>query len=549
MSEIKVEFNNEIGYDDVRAKEWIYRALTGLTALEQNVLALFYSKELTVNEIADRVNLSPAGVRNTLAGARNTIRLQLRKQENATGLTLPDAIPAAVLTGIINERMLPLLMEIRHDEELRVQAEKLRLEEEKRIEEEKLREDAEKLEAERETAMAQFAPDLEAAAASADPGPESPEPFVIQGSPYEQDRRRSVLGAMAAGTEVPESVPQPAAQAAAVRQEAAAVQAELPGRGLFSDDGDEEGGSGEGGTGGGRKRRLWIPLAIILLALLVILGILVSKLLGGGRGSDGSGGTGGSSQGGGSGSGTVELADPKPDGGSGEDDELAALRAQVAAAYLEVLYDQEDGILASAQFDGSFDDRISRPCALADIDGDGIEELFILTVSAPGMEGSELHIYGYMDGEAKEISFEHQGWSGFAHYEVAGGGNFAVYTGKDPGTLYIYECMVDDGISYSLVKYSYRGGTEMNTVTTLTNWFWDHGDPNTRVDEYKENGTEIPASEGGDKFSAGFSDFDTGVLFSTARGTAEVSLWKYFDTDGAEAMSYVEILELLASFI
>ena len=75
MNGMNTENYKEIRYDDDRAKEWIYRAITELSALEQKVLALFYSKEFTISDLADRVNLSPAGVRNTLAGARNTIRI------------------------------------------------------------------------------------------------------------------------------------------------------------------------------------------------------------------------------------------------------------------------------------------------------------------------------------------------------------------------------------------------------------------------------------------------------------------------------------------
>jgi len=305
----------------------------------------------------------------------------------------------------------------------------------------------------------------------------------------------------------------------------------------------------DGGKGG---RRLWIPLIIILLVLIVVLGILIHKLVSGRGAGDASGGA---QSGGSQGSATepLEPLSPGTDGGADDsadgEDEQEALRAKVAAAYLAVLDEHESAIAGSVQFDGSYDNKISRPAAFGDVDGDGVEELFLLTSPGGGLEGNELHIYGYFDGEAKEISFEHMGWQGFSHYEVAGGGNFAVYTGKEPGTLYIYECTVDDGISYSLVRYRYDGGTEMKEDTVLTNWFWDHGDPNTRVDEYEENGEQIPAGEGGEKFSAGFADVDTALLFSTYRGTDEVSLWKSFDTDEAEAMTYQEMRSILESFI
>ena len=564
MNGMNTENYKEIRYDDDRAKEWIYRAMTELTALEQKVLALFYSKEFTISDIADRVNLSPAGVRNTLAGARNTIRIRLRRFENESGLSLPETIPASALSCVIGERMEPLLLQIEHDEELRKQAEIIRQEELKRQEEQRL------------NARTKFYPGLSASGAdgrgagapdgaegteqAAGSGADQPR-VVIYGSPYERDRRRAALGALAAGVDLPDEPveippippewemartarpegsglagPGAAAFGAATGRQVASGQTASRGAGAS---GQASPGQAEPGTEESDERRgipkiIWLILALILVLVIGILGI---KLL-----SDGSG------EGADDGSGVTPAEEPADEQDAmSEAEKLAEAQKAAAKAYLAVIDDNEGAMINATQFDGSYDNKVARPAALADINGDGIDELFLLTMSTAGVEGSELHIYGFADGEARELTYEFCGEEGFDHYEVAGGGNFAVYLGQEPGTLYIYHCMVDDGTDYALVKYSYDGGQTLKTETTLTNWYWNHGDPNTTVDEYKENGVDISVSEGGDKFSAGFADFSKGLLFSTARGTDEVSLWDRFDTQAAAAMSLEEIRSALES--
>ena len=503
MNEANTEITNRnLRYDDPEAEEWVLRAITDLTALEQKVLALFYSCEFTINEIAERVNLSPAGVRNTLACARNPIRIRVKRFANGAGATLPETVPASALSTVINERMEPLLMEIRHDEELRKQAELIRQEEQRRLEEQKL------------SAATQFYPGLEASGAKEQPR------VVIYGSPYERDRRRAELGAMAAGTEVPEAKKQiPDVPPIWQEEPQADTSEELPKAENIEDDEPK---------GGSRK----IVLIALICVLVLILGFAGYRILTGGAGTGGDAGGQGTDASDGSGEEQAEMT---------EAEKLEAARKEAAKAYLTVLEDNEGNIINSTQYNGSYDSVVSRPAALVDIDGDGIRELFLLTMSTMGVEGNELHIYSFADGEVKELDYRYLGAEGFAHYEVAGGGNFAVYRGKEPGTLYIYQYMVDDGMTYSLVKYSFDGGRELRTENELTNWYWNHGDPNTTVDDYKENGVSISIAEGGDKFSAAFSDCGKGILFSAAKGTEEVSLWNYFNISEAAAMPYPDL--------
>ena len=190
------------------------------------------------------------------------------------------------------------------------------------------------------------------------------------------------------------------------------------------------------------KKMIVRTVTVILMILLCSVMLFACSGGGGGGGEDPKG---------------KDIVDPEPEPDPDEKDPLA----EAYLAYKDVLEQNKDAIANYNWQNGTWDqdgpkDRL-LPVALCDINGDDIPELFFM--AAVNEYQAELNIYSMRDGKAYELTYEgrQQEAGRFADTAVAAGTQFAVYTGKTPGTMYIYfvngETIVTDHVQVDALSW------------------------------------------------------------------------------------------------
>ncbi len=168
----------------------------------------------------------------------------------------------------------------------------------------------------------------------------------------------------------------------------------------------------------------------------------------------------------------------------------AEVSPEVYASYLEILEANEDAIRAYdwMSMESSSSDVLTppedTPCALYDVTGDGIEELFVMQTSTG--YNADLTIYSYNAGSGNaEAIFESEGFDVLA----GGGGRYLIGMLED-GFLFIYTGEGDEDWTNEYQVYAFDGTSSQMTGLLVEISHLDDGQYEY-VYEYELNGQAI----------------------------------------------------------
>lgn len=191
---------------------------------------------------------------------------------------------------------------------------------------------------------------------------------------------------------------------------------------------------------------------------------------------------------------------------------------------------------------------IQRQVAITDIDGDEIPELIFM--SAENEYQADLHIYRFNGESAEELNYpgyENFASSGkFADVQAAAGSSYAVYKGKEPNILYLYNSIGDVSFNYYINKYKIKDG-KLNLEKKINKTVFYDFEKNTKVDTYKIDEKEVTKESGVNAINKAFGDFDKTIIFSTYRDESkDIDLWNKVDFKKAICYSYDKAIEELS---
>ena len=234
-----------------------------------------------------------------------------------------------------------------------------------------------------------------------------------------------------------------------------------------------------------------------------------------------------------------------------EEDEGAA-RTEAFSFYSEVLRDSESAIRSYDWQNGNSPYKPNpeglKPVSFCDVNGDGIEELFLVRNSAeyPGVV-AVLHVYSVIEGKppmeivssmgGRYENYSHDNRAFLQDHMAAAGTDYVVYLGTD-GNLYIFGTAGSDFYKYWISVYKINEVGEAWQELNLDNSITYSDDHSETYDEYFIDGTLVDNEEGMKAFTDAFSKVDKVILFSDLRNDKDVSLWKRFDKEDALQMSF-----------
>lgn len=217
-------------------------------------------------------------------------------------------------------------------------------------------------------------------------------------------------------------------------------------------------------------------------------------------------------------------------------------------AYQQVLEDNKSSIEAyNWQVNATKKEAsITRPVALADINGDKIPELFFMSATSEYEAG--LQIYTYSGGKANKVTYKmtenSNSYDSYADIAAGGGSRYVIYRSNDSkNSLVIFGITTDESSQYCLSEYdtsdlSSNALTESSTLTNIVSVY-------PASDTYKKNGNSISNADGKKAFSSAFSNIDKVILFSGYDSSC--SIWKNFKPSDAASKSYSDMIDYLGS--
>lgn len=170
------------------------------------------------------------------------------------------------------------------------------------------------------------------------------------------------------------------------------------------------------------------------------------------------------------------------------------VRQEAYADYLSIIEENEDAILAydwmatlSAQ-SGVMAPSENQQLALYDVDGDGLEELFLMKTETTYTADLEVYTFDPALGHSRQI-LTLEGFDVLA----GGGGRYAVMP-LDPGFLAVFASEGDERwtITYSVYEYN---GSEMYLAGTICEVTYPNDDYTDTVYEYTMNDEEISETQ------------------------------------------------------
>ncbi len=245
--------------------------------------------------------------------------------------------------------------------------------------------------------------------------------------------------------------------------------------------------------------------------------------------------------------------EPEPQDGTGSDggSELYTgdvSRAEVYTAYLKFMQGWEEEMLEPRMLDHV------KTTALVDINGDGIEELF-LYLPTMGDDGPPfLNVVTYENGMVTKLDYTYTtessltpGWTyspadGMPGIIAGGGGAYAVFLSKDGKSLYMYSVPADEIVYYQTSKYSISGSARLNEEDQ----FEDQFDGPTQKDTYYSFGKDISEDAFRTKFKAAADD--VGVVIMRNPMSDDFSIMKAVNSEPCYQKDYFDMEEYLKSF-
>ena len=264
-----------------------------------------------------------------------------------------------------------------------------------------------------------------------------------------------------------------------------------------------------------------------------------------------------------SGAGSIEPAGEEPE--THEETEQSGQPAgddSAYSAYRDVLLENEYKIMGyywQADSNGdlvdeyAFDEegRITRPdhntnkcIAFADINNDGTDEM--LFMSAENDSLANLHIYRYDADlhEAVEIYYDYpsrflDGQGYMSDAAVAGGSRYMVFTGTEPGTLYMAYIITDEVASSDMTEFTCTPDGEITRNWTAKNNYSNYD----KSDVYFLNDEEVPEEEGSSYFVQGRKNYGKLIMFSGY--TDIMSVFENVRSDNPAAMCFDDAMDWL----
>ena len=265
--------------------------------------------------------------------------------------------------------------------------------------------------------------------------------------------------------------------------------------------------------------------------------------------------------------GCSDLGLPKPGGGEPEVQEEAEQSnqpegdASLYSAYRDVLLENENAIkeyLWQVDSNGDRvneytyedghvvlpDENINKCIAFEDINNDGTDEL--LFMAAENESIANLHIYTYDAdlNEAVEIYYDYdtkfyEGRGYMSDAAVAGGSRYMVFTGTEPGTLYMAFIITDEVANSYMTEYTCTSDGEMIRNWTAKNSYSYYD----KSDVYYLNDEEVSEEEGSSYFAQARNNYGNLIMFSGY--TDIMSVFEHVKSDSPAAMCFSDAIDWL----
>lgn len=147
-------------------------------------------------------------------------------------------------------------------------------------------------------------------------------------------------------------------------------------------------------------------------------------------------------------------------------------------AYSEILRQYADGIYAYENWSAEYHDA-REGTALCDLNEDGVDELLFFTMADETME--TLHIFTYLDGAAREITYNWDGSAGdmyeydtgerFEAVQVAGGTDYVIYKENGRKGFTAYSNISDESMDCVTNRYEMDAACSTSRTDLVGMWF------------------------------------------------------------------------------
>ena len=147
-------------------------------------------------------------------------------------------------------------------------------------------------------------------------------------------------------------------------------------------------------------------------------------------------------------------------------------------AYSEILRQYADGIYAYENWSAEYHDA-REGTALCDLNEDGVDELLFFTMADETLE--TLHIFTYLDGAAKEITYnwdssagdmyEHDTGERFEAVQVAGGTDYVIYKENGRKGFTAYSNISDESMDCVTNRYEMDAACSTSRTDLVGMWF------------------------------------------------------------------------------
>ena len=209
--------------------------------------------------------------------------------------------------------------------------------------------------------------------------------------------------------------------------------------------------------------------------------------------------------------------------------------------YDEYTFDDNGNVIPS-------DQNTNKCIAFTDINDDGIEEM--LFMSADDVSFANLHIYTY-DAEmheAVEIVYDCKTQYGselgyMSDIYVAGGSRYMVFTGTEPGTLYMAHIISDETAFSDMTEFTCTPDGELIRNWNASNRYSYYD----KSDVYYLNDEEVSEEEGSSYFVQAGKNYGELIMFSGY--TDIMSVFEHGKSDSPAAMCFDDAMSWLDSRI
>lgn len=197
-----------------------------------------------------------------------------------------------------------------------------------------------------------------------------------------------------------------------------------------------------------------------------------------------------------------------------------------------------------------YGDRVDRQTSLCDINGDGMEELFFMSVKNNAYSAG-LDIYTCVDGQAKEMSYavndrgsDVYGDKQFYDVAVGSGVQYVIYTvsDKDNGFILYYNDPGDETAGYRLHEYEVDANGQITEINVIELENRMDMDGTGGSENCWKNGETITKEQFETELQSAAERLETVILYS---GSGETKVWYQFSAADPISKSYDDMITFL----